>query len=125
MDYNEQLRDRRWQDRKVRILARDKNTCQNKNCAHREDTSVLMEVHHLDYIGDKMAWEYPDDLLITLCSKCHKSEQHRPKEEKYLLNTLRMKGFLVSDLLAHSCLIETNASFTENLLKVLRDFQSR
>lgn len=72
-----------------------------------------------------MAWDYPDDMLISLCRKCHESEQLRPKEEKYLINTLRMKGFLVSDLLAHATLIDTDEEFTMKLLKILREFQSR
>ncbi len=97
--------------------------CQNKNCPHRKDTSVIMEVHHLDYIDGTMAWEYPDDMLITLCEKCHHSEQQRPKEEKYLLNTLRMKGFLVSDLLSLSCKIDTSITFTQQLLNILREMQ--
>ena len=40
--------------------------------------------------------------------------------EKYLSNTLKMKGFLLSDLLALSCKIDTDKKFTETLLKVLR-----
>ncbi len=125
MTYKEQLKDRRWQIKRNKILDRDKNECQNKNCAHRKDNTVLIEVHHLDYIADTMAWDYPDDMLISLCRKCHESEQLRPKEEKYLINTLRMKGFLVSDLLAHATLIDTDINFTKNLLKILREFQSK
>ena len=125
MTYKEQLRDRRWQIRRNSILERDKHLCQNKCCKYREDTSVLVEVHHLTYIDDTLAWDYPDDMLITLCRKCHESEQLRPKEEKHLINTLRMRGFLVSDLLAHSCLVDTDIKFTEMLLKILRDFQNK
>jgi 5-methylcytosine-specific restriction endonuclease McrA len=123
--YKEQLRDRRWQIKRNKILDRDKHTCQNKNCNYREDTSILLEVHHLDYLDNTMAWDYPDDMLITLCSVCHKSEQLRPKEEKYLINTLRMKGFLLSDLLAHATLIDTSDVFCLNLLKILREFQKK
>ena len=125
MTYKEQLHDRRWQIKRNKILDRDKGECQNKRCEYKHDTSVLIEVHHLDYLPDTMAWDYPDDMLISLCSKCHESEQLRPTEERYLINTLRMKGFLVSDLLAHSTIIETDKSFTKNLLKILREFQSR
>ncbi len=124
MTYKEQLRDRRWQDKRTSILSRDNNKCQNVNCKHRLDFKVLIEVHHLYYIDNTMAWEYPDDMLISLCAKCHDEEQLRPKEEKYLINILRMRGFLVSDLLAHSTLIETNEKFTSDLLKILREFQN-
>lgn len=125
MTYQEQLRDRRWQIKRTKILTRDNYLCQNVNCKHRDDHSVLIEVHHLEYIDNTMAWDYPDDMLVSLCRKCHESEQLRPKEEKYLINTLRMKGFLVSDLLAHSVLIDTDEKFTQSLLKVLREFQTR
>lgn len=125
MTYQEQLRDRRWQIKRTKILTRDKYECQNKNCQHRDDTSVLIEVHHLYYIDSTKAWDYPDDTLISLCSKCHAREQERPKEEQYLINTLRMKGFLVGDILAHSVLIETSEDFTNRLLKILREFQNK
>jgi hypothetical protein len=72
-----------------------------------------------------MAWDYPDDMLITLCEDCHKAENERPKEERYLINTLRMKGFLIGDLLAHSAMMETDSAFTANLLRILRDFQNK
>jgi len=124
ISYKEQLRDRRWQIKRNKILERDKYECQNKNCKHKPDNTILLHVHHLDYIEDKMAWDYPDDMLITLCEKCHDSEQLRPKEEKYLLNTLRMRGFLLCDLLALSTKIEIDKGFTATLLKVLRDYQN-
>jgi hypothetical protein len=32
-----------------------------------------LNVHHIEYSKDyKYAWEYPDNKLTTLCSKCHK-----------------------------------------------------
>lgn len=125
ISYKDQLKDKRWHIKRNSILLRDNHQCKNTNCQYRDDNSVIIEVHHLDYIAGTMAWDYPDDMLISLCRKCHESEQLRPKEEKYLINTLRMKGFLVSDLLAHSTLIDTDEEFTMNLLKILREFQSR
>jgi len=71
-----------------------------------------------------MAWDYPDDMLITLCTKCHEDEKLRPKEERYLLNTLRMKGFLLSDLLSFSSKLETSEMFVTLLLRILREFQN-
>lgn len=125
MTYREQLRDRRWQVKRTRILERDNFTCQNVNCKYRHDTSVLFEVHHLDYIPGTLAWDYPDDMMLTLCSKCHSDEKLRPQEERYLINTLRMKGFLLSDLLAFSTLVDTDIEYTSSLLKILREFQSK
>lgn len=31
----------------------------------------ILQVHHLRYIEGKLAWEYNDDDLITLCKECH------------------------------------------------------
>lgn len=125
MAYKDQLLDRRWQMKKNKILERDKYTCQNTNCQHKEDNSKQLHVHHLDYFPDLMAWEYPDDMLTTLCEPCHTKESFRPKEEKYLINTLRMNGFLSSDLLAYSSLIETDEVFAKRLLNLIREFQSK
>ena len=33
-----------------------------------------LNVHHKYYISGKMAWEYKNDALITLCASCHKEE---------------------------------------------------
>ncbi|MDD3005871.1 HNH endonuclease [Flavobacterium sp.] len=32
---------------------------------------VILHVHHTFYVKDKLAWDYNDDDLITLCNKCH------------------------------------------------------
>lgn len=70
-----------------------------------------------------MPWEYPDDMLLTLCKKCHEIELQRNRAEWYLLQTLKSKGFLVSDFLAFSALAETDVNFVKTLLNTLRDFQ--
>lgn len=66
LHYYEQLRSPLWQRKKNGILERDKYTCQC--CGEVVDT---LHVHHLTYEKGKMAWEYPDENLITLCEKCH------------------------------------------------------
>ena len=30
-----------------------------------------IEVHHLKYLPKSLPWEYPDELLMTLCWICH------------------------------------------------------
>lgn len=40
-------------------------------CMSSED----LQVHHKKYISGRMAWEYDDFDLLTLCGKCH-SEHH-------------------------------------------------
>lgn len=122
MTYEEQLHDRRWLDKATEILLRDNFKCQHKNCGVQYEG---VEVHHLDYITGSglMAWEYPNDMLLTLCRKHHQAEYktNRDKVETLLITTLKTKGFLLSDLLSLSCKIETDIKFTETLLNVLRN----
>jgi|SRR6185437_10813230 len=121
MLYKEQLRHPKWQKRKAEILERDNYTCQNKRC---QSTEKNLQVHHLDYIQGLMAWEYPDDMLITLCEDCHDAEKGREQLEKHLATTLKMRGFLMSDLLSFSSKLDTDLVFTQTLLNVLRQFQN-
>ena len=71
MDYQEQINDTRWKIKRVAILKRDKFTC--KICGY---TGLRVNVHHLKYTG--MAWEAPNEDLITLCMECH-SKLHTDK----------------------------------------------
>jgi 5-methylcytosine-specific restriction endonuclease McrA len=117
--HGEQIRDRRWQMKRLSILNRDGFKCTNPNCKSHENTSL--DVHHLDYIPGILLWDYPDDMLTTLCHPCHQKEQERPKEERYLINALKMKGFLTTDILSFSCKIETDTRFTNSLLMIIRN----
>lgn len=64
--YSEQLRDPRWQKKRLEILQRDKFTCVNCGSEINE-----LNVHHKTYINGRDVWDYPNSLLITLCSDCH------------------------------------------------------
>lgn len=119
MTYKESLLHPLWQQKRLRIFERDNWTCQS--CGDKIKT---LEVHHLFYMDLPCAWDYPDDWLITLCSDCHDREQGRVPLEKHFASTLRSKGFLMSDLLAFSSLIDTNENFAATLLKTLREFQN-
>lgn len=83
--YSEKLKDPRWQRRRLEILNRDNFTCQK--CA---DTEKTLHVHHRWYKAGKEPWEYPDDILITLCESCH-SEEEGNKGEQWML----VKAFLI------------------------------
>ena len=123
-DYKSQLLDKRWQIKKSEILFRDNHTCQNKRCKTPDNH---LEVHHLMYLDNIFnmpAWLYPSDMLITLCDVCHTDESWRPILEKSLANTLKMKGFLMSDLLALSSKLDSDLKFTKTLLNTLRDIQN-
>jgi len=83
-NYSEKLRDPRWQKKRLEILERDGWMCQK--CFDPESTLV---VHHRRYLPNIEPWDYPDDLLITLCEDCHEFEwSERPGDESDLLSML-------------------------------------
>jgi hypothetical protein len=65
-EYSEQLKDPRWISKRQKILIRDKYRCKVCKC------STELEVHHLYYVSGHNVWEYPNDVLVTWCSDCHK-----------------------------------------------------
>lgn len=88
LTYAQQLHDSRWYARREQILDRDNYCCQDCLCGKdRLTPHIQLQVHHKTYIDGLMAWEYPDELLITLCSKCHAKyhghiEDNRSEREK-------------------------------------------
>ena len=80
--YSEKLKDPRWQKKRLKIMNRDKFTC--KLC---EDVKTTLNVHHKEYIKDNDPWDYPDNLLITLCMDCH-----------YELNDRELKSINFKDI---------------------------
>jgi 5-methylcytosine-specific restriction endonuclease McrA len=58
-----------WQRKRLEIMQRDNFTCQ-----HCGDTESQLHVHHKVYLSGKKYHDYPDELLITLCSSCHKKQ---------------------------------------------------
>lgn len=68
LSYQEQLQRPEWQNKRWEILKRDKNKC--TKCGDRN----RLHVHHLYYLPNKLAWEYDNKCLVTLCHKCHYEE---------------------------------------------------
>jgi hypothetical protein len=71
------------------------------------------------------AWEYPNDMLKTLCHN-HHSNHHAGIQmaEKALMSTLRVKGFLLGDIMGLSSIVDTDMEFTQTLLKTLAEQQN-
>lgn len=80
MTYSELLKDPRWQKKRLKIMERDSFTCQV--CL---DTKMTLHIHHRRYIRGKKPWEYPDELLVTMCEQCHSYET---QEREYLVAKL-------------------------------------
>jgi 5-methylcytosine-specific restriction endonuclease McrA len=92
--YLEKLKDPRWQKKRLEIMQRDEFMC--RKCFDKGST---FNVHHKYYIYNNDPWDYPDELLITLCEKCHDEEE----ESKYIINdfakVLLSYGYLASELI--------------------------
>lgn len=67
--YHDQLKDIRWKNKSSLILKRDHYTC----CRCRIP-GVKLNVHHFLYFPNTKLWEYPNDLLVSLCEECHAKE---------------------------------------------------
>lgn len=94
MTYSQQLAHPNWQRKRNDILNRDKYACQV--C---ESTEKTLHVHHRYYKKELLAWEYPDEALITLCHHCHRLEGIAEKEFKEAVITLLTAGFFYAELL--------------------------
>lgn len=91
--YAEKLKDPRWQKKRLEILQRDEWACQK--CFDSESTLV---VHHRLYFPNAEPWDYPDDLLITLCENCHEEETINLHNVCNSLLEVLQKKFLSEDI---------------------------
>jgi hypothetical protein len=122
MSYNSLLEREEWQQRRRNILHRDNHKCQSSTC---DGQSKVLEVHHLEYLSYEMRpEEYPNDMLITLCSRCHRKEKMRYKYEESLLVSLKMNGFLQPDIAALVTALYADKDFKNQLLTRLRQLQN-
>jgi len=64
--YTEKLKDPRWQRKRLEIFLRDQWAC-----VFCGDTTNTLHIHHRGYIPGLEPWEYPNELLYTVCEKCH------------------------------------------------------
>ncbi|MHB9110427.1 MAG: HNH endonuclease [Armatimonadota bacterium] len=67
--WSEQLKDPRWQKKRLEIMERDKFRC--RWCLNEEST---LTVHHSYYEKGLKPWEYPNESLVTLCEECHRGD---------------------------------------------------
>lgn len=64
--YSEQLKDPRWQKKRLEILSRD-----GWACVLCKDDTINLQIDHLHYVSGKKPWEYSNESLQTLCERCH------------------------------------------------------
>jgi len=104
--YSQKLASPEWQKRRLKIFERDNWTCQ---CCG--STTTQLEIHHTDYFAGMKPWDYPDDMLLTTCRKCHGEEQVRFQHEKKLLQALKSSGFYAFEILAIAQMLYTFKPF--------------
>ncbi len=119
MKYSDKLKYPKWQKKRLEIMGRDSFKCSNCNT-----DKIELQVHHLDYFPSLEPWEYPNDMLITLCEPCHSKELRRFKHENYLLKCLQHKGFLADDLVCLMGIINTNPRFVEFIKNQIKKYQN-
>lgn len=66
MTYRQQLRDPRWQKRRLEVMQRD-----GWRCVACGDSQSPLNVHHKRYLRGKPPWASPDADLETRCETCH------------------------------------------------------
>lgn len=93
--YSEKLTDSRWQKRRLEIMGRDLFECQKCHC---KDHTTL-HVHHRHYIAGREPWDYPGELLVTLCKDCHKKEEDAVVKASDMLNALHFWGYFNTEIL--------------------------
>lgn len=77
VEYKKQLREDKWMKKRKRILRRDNFKC--VLCG----SDYNLQVHHTVYKEGKMAWEYSNLSLVTLCDDCHKKVHGDPTHKLY------------------------------------------
>lgn len=92
--YAEKLKDSRWQRKRLEIMSRDLFECQK---CHTKDHGML-SVHHRHYISFREPWDYPGELLITLCDRCHKQEEAIVPKVQDILNSLHFWGYFNTEI---------------------------
>jgi len=109
--YLEQLRDPRWQKRRLEILERDEFQCQN--CGS-EDSEL--QIHHLAYRQNTAPWDYENNELITLCKDCH---SENTKELNEAIEFLRKNSFAIEIISQLNAILKFTRGFDPYDLQLL------
>jgi len=108
-NYSDKLKDPRWQKKRLEIMQRD-----DWSCGICLDDSKTLNVHHKMYNSNLEPWEYPNEMLITLCDECHQREKGREKTEAELIYNLRK-------IFSHDAIKMINIGFRDIKLYQLPD----
>jgi len=122
MNYNEKIKDPRWQKRRLEILKRDDWQCQ---ICHEKERPL--HVHHKMYLKETEPWDYENKFLITLCEDCHQyNTDNFFKYLKLLTESIKLNIVSPDDLLIYADALNINhnqllAYSTEMLIEKARE----
>ena len=87
-NYERLLKTPEWRGYRKTILERDNYTCQ---ICHQKKSADELQVHHKKYIEGNDPWDYPQELVETLCVDCH--ENWHKTHKKYIIYRLPKPGY--------------------------------
>lgn len=91
--YAQKLQDPRWQRKRLEILGRDQFRC--RKCFNDGNS---LHVHHIAYNHGE-PWDIDNELLITLCKKCHDQESIDVKTSlANLINSIKSSGYMSHEI---------------------------
>ena len=103
LSYSAQLRNPLWKEKRDSVLKERGNKCEKCNSTDN------LQVHHIKYLKDKLAWEYDNSLLECLCGNCHMKEHNVTKNKEGDLFGLNLFSLgEVSEVLRLRTLIAVN-----------------
>lgn len=93
LSYDEQLRRPEWKAKRIHIIKRDRFRC--VDCGAKD---VKFHVHHIEYIDGRLAWDYHDSYLVTLCEPCHDRRHGRltPEKTPWLVAAIILIGLCIA-----------------------------
>ena len=97
--YKQQLDSPLWREKRKRILERD-----NYECVLCGKSNCELNVHHVNYLSNRLAWEYSDNMLVTLCKDCH-NELHNK------INSRKLGEYKIGDCYYYSHIDFDNYGF--------------
>ena len=98
MTYKEKLLDPRWQRKRLEVMNRDQFKC--TDCGKETET---LHVHHKFYLKGSEPWEYENEILTTLCYKCHENEERSKVEFDEYLKYCLVLGYTYGELASIIC----------------------
>lgn len=84
----------KWHRQRDRVAERDNHTCQG--CGWNEEEAGTLSGHHIEPLRTtRFDWnDYPDELVVTLCEKCHHKSESQPGRFKTPVNGRGKKAHL-------------------------------